>query len=350
VGPKSIRRNRSEHDAAIIFMRFFSRNAIEISYWNRKIKVSAHVMKLDLLFRIPVYVGPNFNHKYTNFLRCHKAISHPAEPFFNSNSNLPEIDITIDCAEKDLDLLGRVIKYAALNVKNPIRQIFVIVPEIDLKRATDVISKLSTTQSIQVKSEDEVISESLRKQIREKFPHRYGWVIHQFITLQQVLSCNIQGILSIDSDTLVLRPMAFLNEESVQVLMESLEYNSSYYEVLNRIHPNFPIKTSSHVTHYSFFQPDIMREIFRILEVSDLLELISIVYDNCDAQSESPFCIDRELYALALRFYFPDRYTLVKFANKSVLRSEIETSDQVSRLSRDFNSVSAHSYLEVSAP
>jgi hypothetical protein len=209
---------------------------------------------------------------------------------------------------------------------------------------------LSTTQSIQVKSEDEVISESLRKQIREKFPHRYGWVIHQFITLQQVLSCNIQGILSIDSDTLVLRPMAFLNEESVQVLMESLEYNSSYYEVLNRIHPNFPIKTSSHVTHYSFFQPDIMREIFRILEVSDLLELISIVYDNCDAQSESPFCIDRELYALALRFYFPDRYTLVKFANKSVLRSEIETSDQVSRLSRDFNSVSAHSYLEVSAP
>lgn len=326
-------------------MRKFSRQRIELHYWNRKIPVDAIVSKIDLLLRIPVYLGPNFLKKYKDFTYRHRAISHPPSPFFNDDSNLPDIQITIDCAEKDMALISKVIHQAEQNVLNPVTEIMVIVPELLLVPISRIIDSERFKTTVRVISEDEILSKSLRERIRIQFPLRYGWVVHQFLTLQQIMNSNKAGILSIDSDTLLLRPMAFLNSEGVQVLMESLEYNKPYYEFLNRVSLDYPINTPTHVTHYSFFQKDILVSLFHKIGIAGVEEFFDFVERFADPSNNSPFCVDREFYALGLRLYFPNRFTLVKFANISMLRDLIEEDQVVHELSLKFNSVSCHSYL-----
>lgn len=321
------------------------REGIERAYWNRKIPVGAKVSKLDLLFRIPVYAGPRFFAKYKAFLQRHKAISHPPAPFFNNDNFLPEIEITIDCDRKDLPLILDVVSCAEQNIKNPIARIDVVVPAGIFIEACQLIDSGSFSALVLVKNEEEILSSGLRLQIKELFPNRYGWVLHQFLTLQQILNSSCQGILSIDSDTLILRPMALMNSEGVQILMESLEYHRPYYQFLNRVNPKYPIQGPTHVTHYSFFQKEILLDLFKEIEVENLEDLFEYVEKFADLETLSPFCVDREFYAIGMRKYFPRRFTLVKFANVDVLRRDILHEEDIKNLSRKYNSVSAHSYL-----
>jgi hypothetical protein len=329
-------------------MRIWNREKWEISYWNRKIPVTASVSRLDLLSHLPAYIGPGFFRKYKQFIVRHGAISHSPTPYFNNEEELPEIEITIDCAAKDSILLSKVIELAELNVLNPISVISVVVPSADFEFISGQISKTNYKSPIRVLNEEGILEEGIRRRIKALFPNRYGWVLHQFLTLQQVLNSSTRGILSIDSDTLLLRPMAFLNSEGIQVLMESLEYNPPYYEFLNQINPIFKIDSASHVTHYSFFQKMLLLAIFEKVGISTLYDLVDYIELYADLDSSSPICIDRELYALGLLVFYPEKHTMVKFANISVSYQEINDPVQLERLSNKYNSVSAHSYLQTS--
>ena len=319
---------------------------IETAYWNRKIPISGRIKRVDIFLRIPVYFGPNFFGRYKVFRRKLKSISLPPHPYFNEELLLPHIEVTIDCARKDLDFLTRVIHSVEKNTKNPISVIHVVLPSEVLEDAKKIVSCEIFRNSINFLDENEVLSKELRDRVHSKFPSRYGWVIHQFLTLQQVLRSSTEGILSVDSDTMILRPMAFLNSTGVQVLMESLEYNRHYYEFLNKIDANFPIETPSHVTHYSFFQKDVLIDLFARNQISDLEDLWDYIEKYADLESPSPFCIDREFYALGIRRYHSDRFTLVKFANVPVDLKQISTKDLVNSLAEKYNSVSAHAYLQ----
>ncbi len=329
-------------------MRIWSREKWEISYWARKIPVTARVSRLDLLSHLPVYIGPGFLRKYKQFIVRHRAISYSPTPYFNDQQGLPAIEITIDCAAKDSNLLSKVIEFAELNVLNPISVISVVVPSSDIEWISEQISKTSYKSPIQILDEDSILEEEIRNKIKVLFPNRYGWVVHQFLTLQQILNSSCLGILSIDSDTLILRPMAFLNSDGIQVLMESLEYNRPYYEFLNRINPVFKIDSASHVTHYSFFQKSLMLGIFEKIGIRTLIDLVDYVELYADLDSSSPICIDRELYALGLLAFYPEKCTIVKFANISVSLEEICDPIHLESLSKKYNSVSAHSYLQTS--
>jgi len=319
---------------------------VETAYWKRKIPISARIKRADIFLRIPVYLGPNFIGRYSDFRRKLKSISLPPHPYFNDELSLPHIEVTIDCTRKDLGLLTRVIHSVEKNTKNPISVIHIVVPSELLEDAMVMLSYEIFRNRINFLDENDVLSEELRGHIQSRFPSRYGWVIHQFLTLQQVLRSSTEGILSVDSDTMILRPMAFLNSTGVQVLMESLEYNRHYYEFLNKIDANLPIDTPSHVTHYSFFQKDILRDLLDRNQISDLEDFWDHIEKHADMENPSPFCIDREFYALGIRRYHSARFTLVKFANIGVDLKQILTRDLVDSLAESYNSVSAHSYLQ----
>ena len=299
---------------------------------------------MDLLTHLPAYIGPGFFRRYREFYVRHRALSHPQAPFFNEEMNLPTIEITIDCAAKDSKLVTKVIKFAELNVRNPISSVKVVVPSSDFQVISGIISENVFQSQIIILDEDTLLDSELRDRIRALFPNRYGWIIHQFLTLQQVLNSSTSGILSIDSDTLILRPMAFLNNDGVQMLMESLEYNKPYYEFLNKINEVYPVKTPSHVTHYSFFQKRLLLGILTQLGIFNLMQLLDFIEMYADLNSSSAICIDRELYALGLIAFYPDAYTLVKFANISVSLNEILDPKKVQAFSEKYNSISAHSY------
>ena len=72
-------------------MRIWNREKWEISYWARKIPVTARVSRLDLLSHLPVYLGPGFLGKYKQFIVKHRALSYPPTPYFNNHEGLPAI-------------------------------------------------------------------------------------------------------------------------------------------------------------------------------------------------------------------------------------------------------------------
>jgi hypothetical protein len=140
--------------------------------------------------------------------------------------------------------------------------------------------------------------------------------------------------------------MAFMNNSGVQILMESLEYNKPYYEFLNKISTKYPVESPSHITHYSFFQKELLLGILDQLGIVNLIQIVDFIEMYADLNSLSPICIDRELYALGLIAFYPDTYTLVKFANVSVSLEEILDPKKVEAFSEKYNSISAHSYLQ----
>jgi hypothetical protein len=344
VGAKGLSFNRPINAWVNLFMRFLNREKWETSFWSRKIPVSAKVSQMDLFFHCPAYIGPDFFRKYGEFRARHKSLSHPSTPFFNEEIDLPAIEITIDCSAKDSKLLVKVIEFAETNTLNPISKIKVVVPGSDFQLISAIIADAVFQSQVLILDEDTLLNKDLRDRIKSLFPNRYGWILHQFLTLQQILNSSSIGILSIDSDTLILRPMAFLNNDGVQVLMESLEYNKTYYEFLNKVNSIFPIKTPTHVTHYSFFQKHLFVGILAQLGISDLMQLVDYIEEYADLNSASAICIDRELYALGLIAFYPDAFTLVKFANKSVSFDEISNLEKVRMFSEQYNSISAHSY------
>jgi len=275
------------------------------------------------------------------------AVNHPSFPTFNSDPTLLSIEVTIDCAEKDLPLLPHVIRGVIRNSLNPIRKISVITPTALVASASESLSNFDKNL-IAVISEESIISKALRNSIREKFPKRYGWVLHQFLTLQQILNTTEAGLLSVDSDTVLLKPMAWLNNSGIQVLMESLEYHRPYYELLEKLDPGFSRIFSSHVTHYSFFQKDIFLTILEKIKIRDLSELFDFLSQNVNLKSDSPFCVDREIYALGLRTYFPDRYELIKFSNRDYVINNLgpTVENSLKDLASRFTSISSHSYLQ----
>ena len=256
------------------------RSKLEQSYWKRKVEIDAKVLKIDRMIRIPMYFGSGFKLKYKHYLLKHTSISLKPEPFFNRDYSLPEIEVTIDCAEKDINMLNIVILYLVSNTLNPISLIYVISPSNLIERIESEIKKLNILVPILVSDENQIISEEIRSRIKNKFPDRYGWILHQFLTLQQVLNARKKGILSIDCDTILLRPMAFLNNSGTQILMESLEFHAPYYEFLNKIDSNYPVITPTHVTHYSFFQKDIMLSLLKKVNCHSL-EMFFDFIDIC---------------------------------------------------------------------
>jgi hypothetical protein len=65
------------------------------------------------------------------------------------------------------------------------------------------------------------------EKIKEYFPQKYGWVLQQFLTIEQVINSQFAGVLQINSDTLILKPVLWLDYDENQPLFVSSEYNSN---------------------------------------------------------------------------------------------------------------------------
>jgi hypothetical protein len=286
------------------------------------------------------------NTKLKNLGRKLNSILHPLVPTFQDDSELPEIILTIDCAEKDLLHLNLVINNSLRNVLNPVKMVEIIVPKNILTLCTDIIQSFEFSVPVRVKCEEAVLSLQLLSKIRKYYPDRAGWLIHQFLTIQQVINNkHVAGVLSVDSDTFLLSPIAWLSKSGEQVLMESLEWHSPYYTFLHQIHPEFKSLNRSHVTHHSFFQPTILLSIFSKLGIDNLDTLFDLVLEKSNSGG---ICIDRELYAYGLISYFPSRYEYVKWSNfplkTNLLDDELDL--YLKNLGKTYKSASAHHYLQ----
>lgn len=276
------------------------------------------------------------------FPRVVRALRLSSEPL-PTNPNLPQISIFVACIEKDLHLLPQVLKNTIQNSRNPIRKMTVVTPR---DTPIDMNNFISIGVPVEFVNEEDVISESIRIKLRERFSGRYGWVLQQLLTITHVMKSDDPGVLVINADTLILRPQVWLLENDVQILMESFEYHKPYYDFLRRFKLDESNFKSSHITHHMLMQPKYLREIYSEF-IADNFQNIEYFVDQIiefsNPSESSPICVEFELYALGMRTRYSSYIELRKFGNISVDKKTYQESHYESF--SNFNSISIHSYL-----
>jgi hypothetical protein len=274
-----------------------------------------------------------------DFARIYEA-SRLRTDLIEEHDNLPEIEIFIACIEKDFELLPHILKSAIQSSANRVRRITVAT-------TADLVNSEISIGSISVEFIDEnsLIDEESRSNIKYRFGDRYGWVLQQLLTLTFVLRSSSRGILVLNADTFLLRRQVWLDNNGVQPLMCSYEYNKPYYEFLSLF--NFPVQSikCSHITHHMLMQPDKLRIIYDKHISMSIAEFISFIIRNA-SEHNSPVCVEFELYAYGMFSLYPKLIQKRKFANTSMPRLALTSNSFESLdIQMNYNSISMHDYL-----
>ena len=278
------------------------------------------------------------------FIRGGQYISQHIYP----NGSLPNIELLFVTTRKDSDILPYSIKNAIRHSLNNVSKIAVIVPASDLQYFSKLLGKLSLKTRVELISEDLEIDQESRNLIKSQMKSRYGWTLQQFLTVSYCLRSSAEGVLAVNSDTLILRDQVWIDQEKCQILMESHEFNSEYYSLIERINSRFKNLSKSHITHHMLFQPDMLKETIFFFGATNISQYVSIFMSEVNADLSSPLCVEFEPYANYLRLAAPSRFRMVRFCNISVGRgSQTSLEELIVKYEKEnnFNSISMHSWM-----
>ena len=266
----------------------------------------------------------------------------------NLNGNLPDIELLFVTTRKDSDVLPYSIKNAIRHSLNNVIKIVVIVPSNEFQYFSELLGKLSLKIRVELISEDLEIDQQSRDLIKSQMKSRYGWTLQQFLTVSYCLRSSAKGVLAVNSDTLILRNQVWVDHEGRQILMESHEFNSEYYSLIERMNSRFKNLSKSHITHHMLFQPDILRETIFSFGASSISEYVSIFMSAVNTDLTSPLCVEFEPYANYLRLAAPSRFRMVRFCNIGVVRSSETSLEKLIfkfEKANNYNSISMHSWM-----
>lgn len=253
---------------------------------------------------------------------------------------LPPIELTVATAKKDFRSAKLAIESCLKYSMNPISRVLIIVEDGTLIEAETLFA------GFEVFEEGKFVPENLLRAINLHSPSgRQGWVLQQVIGLWASISSQATGNLVLDSDTIFIRPIAFLDGRGRQLLQFSHEYVPAYEHharsIWGRRSRHFGL---SYVTHYQLMQPDIVRKMFP--SSGHLTNWIS----KLDKSLRSPIA-DYHSYGRFLTSFFPSRFVLGRWGNKSrpwSVLNQLGTShvrDDTQDGLAGYYSVSVHTYL-----
>jgi hypothetical protein len=286
-----------------------------------------------------------------NFLRQQRSISLD-EDLNLPNLCFPQIQILVVVAGRDIEIMDLAVTSALFNSKNPISKVTIICPSIDLEACALKVKKMSLNVRTEILDENEVISADLCKLIRKKFPSRYGWILQQFLAVDQIFKSKEKGVLLLDADTILLRPVHWLDCSSNQILMVGTSYHQPYYDLLGQLLNFSSSPKYTFVTHHMLIQPILFKLILKNRGYDSSSEFFIDVLNFADEKSASPMCIEFEPYAQGMLADNPEKVLLRKFSNVDMVRNQqnlmIASNAFMGGDSSKYNSLSLHYYLSSS--
>ena len=260
------------------------------------------------------------------------------------------IELLFLATKKDFEVLSFSIQSAS-NVTSQNENVFIsiVVPDSLEQECKEQLIDLE--EKIVVVPESLLITPDISSQISERFKERAGWVIQQLLKLQFVIRSHSDGVLVVDSDTILLEPRVWLDSGGQQILTPTWEHHLPYYVFLKslgicELEPDFTF-----VSHHMLMQPKILNELFEYARWKNIEDLAKLICSLPNLGEQSPFSLDYELYAQYLYKFHPDKVLLGKWSNKAVAlpsgkidrKVKIEEEIEISR--NKFASLSFHSYL-----
>lgn len=261
--------------------------------------------------------------------------------------NLPPIELLVVVADKDFPILPYAIESALENSLNEIVKVVIVAQAHAIQEARTVVSTVVPNNKLLVINEDDLLDVEIRKQLKFSMRNRYGWALQQFLCLAYTQQSQAEGVLVLDADTLLIRPRAFMGDGK-QILMPTLEHHHPYYDFLSQLDPVYNNTTHSFVSHHMLFQPLFLNQILDRICNKDLHLLALTATSNLVLSSESPFCLEYELYGQALWKLKPEAVQLCKWSNLGIQRpTELPQTllRDVTRTYKGYASISFHDYI-----
>jgi hypothetical protein len=214
----------------------------------------------------------------------------------------------------------------------------------------DNLKHLRIGYNLEIVNENECLDAEVFNLIKQKIPHRFGWVLQQFLKLQAVLQSQHDNVLILDADTILLRKRNFIDQKGLQLLFPTDEYNEDYYHNLMQL---FGLQTSSRfsfVSHHLLIQQKVLKKIMQESKCSSINDFVKKVLTESELTSNSPFSIDYELYSQYLLRNFPNNVLLGRWGNLSIKRShgvlKLLDSNFIHLVGFFYFSISLHSWAE----
>lgn len=257
------------------------------------------------------------------------------------------IGIVIVSTNKDFEALPLTIKFAVKSVRNyELTRITIIVPKQDVESCKTIL--IDVKEPLQILDESMFVSDVEVSRLRTNFLGRTNWVLQQILKVVAALDSVEDGILIVDSDTLLLHNRFWLKSHGSQILCPTEEFNKPYYDFLSSIGVCDSNPKYTFVSHHIMYQPILLREILAKLNIYDVRDLIKLSLQTDLNKSNSPLCIDYELYAQSLVSQFPDRVFYEKWSNIAISRRKLQqisnSKFRIFLYSKFFNSISFHSW------
>ena len=262
------------------------------------------------------------------------------------------LKIIIVAAGKDFQLIRQVVYSAIKHTPNyRIACIEIIVPDHLIKDEL-LLSLADWDKRISLVAVGEFLEVATLRQIFSKIHlGRENWCLQQFLKYYSILNCENRFALVIDADTILLNSMSWLTKENKYLLMPTLEYTSEYYEVLIRLGAISELPDFSFVPHHMFYVVEEFKKMHLAIGNFSPTQFAQKIKESSSSNTQSPFCIDYELYGQYLYANYREKVALGRWANIRISRywfskfSKFRIWKLVTlTLGLLFNSVSIHSW------
>jgi hypothetical protein len=263
---------------------------------------------------------------------------------------LPQVEVLITAAQKELNFINFVIQATIENSLNPIQQVTIAVPKDSMSDFFNETARINERAvPIFIKDENEILGLELASKLDVRFGTRSGWSKAEFIKFIFISLSKAKGVLVVDADTLFLHPRVWIDSELKQIVTPVQEYHSIYFQLYKFLGLPTALVNISFMSHYQLFQPTILNEAFKIIANNDIDLLFQKIAGFVPVTENSPFCICYEMYAHFLLSEYASQACQEKWANRGIKRDKVlsfKNFDNIKKAYKNYSSISCHEYLK----
>jgi hypothetical protein len=250
------------------------------------------------------------------------------------------IDLVIPTVPKDLELLLTVIEAAKRHILNPIQGVYIIAP------VNEHLQDFCTKYDITFIDETNVLSygkDSITYSANGV--DRSGWIFQQLLKLHASAMTRAENYLIIDSDTVLLRDICFL-QNGRALFQQGEEWHEPYNKAFRYFFGESDTSTLTYVVHMMLFNRKMLAEMKAEMEERHHKSWDKVYLRSIDETEQS--CVaDYTTYACWVHLRHPERMRLAPFYNKSFSRKQLAPLEQLeAEHGSNFNSISFHSYTD----
>lgn len=251
-----------------------------------------------------------------------------------------KIDLVIPTISKDFEILKTVIEAAKKHVRNEIENIYIV------SKKDGALEKFCNESGFVFINEDSVLGYG--KNTIDYTVHgvdRSGWMFQQLLKLSGELFVKNDDYLVIDSDTILINPHSFIENDKF-VFLQSEEWHEPYFESFQMLF-GYPAKTAlSYISHMMIFNCNLLKQMKIELEEKQQMNWDK-AYSSTANNREASCVSDYDTYANWVRHNHPQKFINRIFYNRGLPRTDFGSLIELEeKFSDKYNSVSFHSYIK----